>query len=83
MENKLVLENRKILTVDGVVKIKTATETNVELILENEDNLSIVGIDMHITKFDIDSKIAQISGEISSLKFGKAIKGNLLKKVFK
>ena len=83
MENKVVLENRKILTVDGVTKVKTATENNVELVLENEENLIISGSDMHITKFDLASKIAQITGEIVSLKFGKVIKGNLIKKVFK
>ncbi|MBQ7308170.1 MAG: YabP/YqfC family sporulation protein [Clostridia bacterium] len=82
MENKIVLENRKILSVTGVTKVKTATETNVELILE-EDNLVITGNEMHITKFDLDSKIAEVTGEITSMKFGKVVKGNLLKKVFK
>lgn len=82
MESKLSIENRKVLQLSGVIKVNSATETSIDLLLEN-DSIIILGNDLHITKLDLGSSIIQIDGNINSLKFGKATKDSLLKKVFK
>lgn len=82
MENKLIIDNKKKLSVTSVVKVKTATENNIEMILE-DDKISITGSMLHITKLDLNTKVAEIEGEISGLKFFKSGKENIFKKVFK
>lgn len=82
MESKLIIDNKKVLSITSVIKVKTATENNIEIILE-DDKISITGNMLHITRLDLNSKVAEIEGEINGVKFGKSGKENIFKKVFK
>ena len=82
MENKIILEDRKILDISGVTKVKTATEGLVEVLLNN-DMVIIGGNKMNISLLSPEKNLCRIEGEINSVKFGKTSKESLIKKVFK
>lgn len=83
MENKLILIDKKKLTITGIKKVDTATQNLVILALD-DGLINIQGENLHINTLDVNNGNLELDGVICSIKFqGKGLKENLFKKVFK
>ena len=84
-KSNLSLENRKKLTLTGVVEVLNFDEEKISL-TTNNGNLNIKGEGLKMNKLDVQNGDVIIVGTISSMvytgKSAKKDKGNLLKKLF-
>lgn len=76
----LSLTNRTLLKLDGINEIISSSETQTQIKLK-DCIMSISGNNLHITKLDIDSGNAEISGNFTCIKYGNS--GNIFKRIFK
>lgn len=83
MDNKLILINRKNLSLTGIEKVVGISDS--ELLVEVDGvALSIQGSDMEVKKLDVESGVLEIEGLINSMKyFDKKQKVNFIKRIFK
>lgn len=85
-KSNLLLENRKKLTLSGVVEVMSFDEEKIELSTKL-GNLTIKGADLKMNKLDVQNGDVIIAGSIASMVYnGKNIKKNnesLLSKLFK
>lgn len=82
-DNKLILINRSNLTITGIKKVLTVSETNISLLLENT-SMNIFGEKMEVKRLDVESGILEVLGIINTIKYISAKeKTNLFKKIFK
>lgn len=83
MEEKIVLENRKLLTIIGATKV--VSSTNTQAVVEVGDtNVLICGNELEVVKLDLEDKEVEFSGNITSFKYiNKKEKTPLLKRIFK
>lgn len=83
MEEKIVLDNRKLLTIIGATKV--VSSTNTQAIVEVGDtNVLICGNELEVVKLDLEDKEVEFSGNITSFKYiNKKEKTPLLKRIFK
>ncbi|NME82352.1 sporulation protein YabP [Clostridium sp. SM-530-WT-3G] len=85
-KSNLLLENRKKLTLSGVVEVMSFDEEKIELSTKL-GNLTIKGSDLKMNKLDVQNGDVIIAGSIASMVYnGKNIKKNnesLLSKLFK
>lgn len=82
--HKLLCLNRNELSVTGVSKVNSATEKQINLVINNEQ-LIIFGMNLHVNKLDIEQGIVEIVGTVDSIKYSKsnAIKEGFFKRIFK
>ena len=79
----ICLEDRKNLSLVGVTKIISSTNTQAAVEI-GDDTLVITGTDLEITKLSLENKEVSFAGTINSLKFGhKAEKKGFFKRIFK
>ena len=77
------LEDKTKLTIKGATKIVSSTNNQAIISLE-EQNLTITGQNIEITKLNLEEKEVCFSGEINSIKYSaKNSKNNLIKRFFK
>jgi sporulation protein YabP len=76
----ITLVNRQNLKLEGIVEIKSSSDTNLNLKLK-DTTLNINGQDLNIKKLDIESGTLEVDGTIDCIKYGKS--GNVLKRIFK
>lgn len=82
MEN-IYLEDRKKLVIKGASKVVSSTTTQAVIEVENS-NLVVSGLNIEVTKLDLENKEVIFSGEFSSIKYlKKAEKVGLIKRLFK
>lgn len=82
-DSKIVLVNRKNLTITGIKKVIAVSEISLSLLLEGS-SLNVVGEGMEVRKIDVESGILEVEGKINSLKYlAPKEKTNLFKKIFK
>ena len=83
MEEKIVLDNRKLLTIIGATKV--VSSTNTQAVVEVGDtNVLICGNELEVVKLDLEDKEVEFSGNITSFKYiSKKEKTPLLKRIFK
>ncbi len=83
MEEKIVLDNRKLLTIIGATKV--VSSTNTQAVVEVGDtNVLICGNELEVVKLDLEDKEVEFSGNITSFKYiNKKEKTPLLKRIFK
>ncbi len=83
MEEKIVLDNRKLLSILGATKV--VSSTNSQAVVEVGDtNILICGSDLEVVKLDLEAKEVEFSGNITSFKYmSKKEKVSLLKRIFK
>lgn len=85
-KSNLLLENRKKLTLSGVVEVMSFDEEKIELTTKL-GNLIIKGEDLKMNKLDVQNGDVIIAGSISSMIYnGKNVKKNnesLISKLFK
>lgn len=66
MHHNIIMENRKSLTVTGVMDIDSFDEQTVVVFTE-QGELTIKGENLHINKIDVDTGDLALEGEVSSL----------------
>ena len=82
--HNIIMENRRSLTVTGVMDIDSFDEQQV-IVFTDQGELTIKGINLHINKIDVDSGDLLMEGEIDSLSYSEnqPQKGGLLARLFR
>lgn len=82
-DNKVILINQSSLTVTGIKKVLTVSESSISLILYSSA-MTVLGEGMEVKKLDVDSGILEINGKINNIKYlVKKEKIGLIKRIFK
>lgn len=82
-KDKVILINRNNLTVSGIKKVLTVSETNISLLLDSS-TMNIAGEGMEVKKLDVESGILEVEGTINCIKYlGVKEKLGLVKRIFK
>ena len=79
--HKIILENRKNLSLSGIDKVNTITPTELNVQI-NGTSLVVEGEGMEIVKLDVDAGIVEVSGQINALRY-LGEKKSILKRLFK
>lgn len=84
MQHNIIMENRKNLTVTGVMDIDSFDESTVVVFTE-QGELTIKGENLHINKIDVDSGDLMMEGDVDSLAYSdnQPQKGGLFAKLFR
>lgn len=83
LNSKIVLDNRKRATINGVEKALSSNEGCIILKVSGS-NLIIMGSGLHIEKLDVESGVVEIEGGFDSFKFAASAKpGSVFKRIFK
>ena len=83
LNSKIVLDNRKRATINGVEKALSSNEGCIILKVSGS-NLIIMGSGLHIEKLDVESGVVEIEGLVDSFKFAASAKpGSVFKRIFK
>lgn len=83
MEDKVIIDSRKFITIFGATKVisSTLTQAVVEI---NDATMIISGSNMEVVKLNLDDKEVEFSGEIKEVKYShKQEKTSFLKRIFK
>lgn len=80
-DNKIVLENRKKGIFSGIDKVESVNLNQIVLITNNQ-NLVVLGANLHIDKLDVLLGHVEISGTIDCIKYSDK-KQNIFKRIFK
>lgn len=81
--SKLVLENRKELTLTGVNKVLSINENNAYVLI-NGTKLYITGTEINIQKLDVNEGVLVLSGAFNEIKYsGKNVKSPFFKRLFR
>lgn len=77
------IEERKKINIAGATKVISSTTT--QAIVEVSDSTIVIsGVNIEVTKLDLENKEVQFSGEVSGLKYlKKNEKTNVFKRLFK
>lgn len=79
---KIVLTNQNTLSISGVSKVLTSTESEICVIL-NKQNFSVFGQKLTVTKLDVESGILEANGLVTSMKYAvPKQKENFFKRIF-
>ncbi len=84
MHHNVIMENRKNLTITGVMDIDSFDESTVVLFTEMGE-LTIRGTNLHINKIDVDSGDLLMEGEVDSLAYSdnQPQRGGFFSKIFR
>lgn len=81
--SRLVLENRKELTLSGITKVISINENNA-YVLVNGTKLNITGSEINIQKLDVNDGILILNGLFNEIKYsGKNVKTPFFRRFFK
>lgn len=83
-QHNVIMENRRSLTISGVMDIDSFDEQTV-IVFTEQGELTIKGVNLHINKIDVDSGDLLMEGEVDSLSYAdnEPNKGGLLSKLFR
>jgi sporulation protein YabP len=82
-DSKLILVNRKSLTITGIKKVLAVSDSALSLLVDSS-NLTVLGEGMEVKKLDVDSGIIEVEGKINNIKYlTPREKLNLFKRIFK
>ncbi len=79
--NKIMLDNRKKLVLNGVEKVLSSNDDSISLVVSGT-KLYLGGHNLHIEKLDVESGLIEAEGDFESIKFGGTNK-SFLKRLFK
>ena len=84
MQHNLIMENRKTLTITGVMDIDSFDEQTV-IVFTEEGELTVKGENLHINKIDVDTGDLLMEGAIDSISYSDNLpqKGGLFSKLFR
>lgn len=82
----LILENREKLSISGVIDVESFNDESV--VIDTELGVLVVrGMDLHISKLNIDSSELSVEGDIMSCEYsdrdGSRSKGGFFARMFK
>ena len=83
MEDKVIIDSRKLITIFGATKVisSTLTQAVVEI---NDATMIISGSNMEVVKLNLDDKEVEFSGEIKEVKYShKQEKTSFMKRISK
>jgi len=82
--HSIIMENRRQLTITGVVDIDNFDENTV-VVFTDEGELTIKGNNLHINRIDVDSGDLLMEGEVDALYYteNQPRKGGFLTKLFR
>lgn len=80
LNEKITLINRNQLSIEGILEVISSNETEINAKV-HDNNIIILGNNIHIEKLDIINKILECTGEFQNIKYGKS--SNFLKRIFK
>ena len=69
--HNIIIENRKNITISGVMDIDSFDEESVILFTELGE-LTVRGVNLHINKIDVNSGDLSMEGEVESLSYSQA-----------
>lgn len=83
-QHNIIMENRRSLTISGVMDIDRFDE-DVVVVFTEQGELTIQGSNLHINKIDVDSGDLLMEGEVESLSYSdnQPQKGGLLSRLFR
>ena len=83
-QHNIIMENRRALTISGVMDIDSFDEETVILFTE-EGELTIKGQNLHINKIDVNTGDLLMEGEVEALYYSDnpSKKGSFLQKLFR
>lgn len=70
-DHKVILDNRKKMTLTGISKAVSANENMVVLLLPGQ-KMTVSGKGLHLNKLDMEQSIVEIEGDIFSFKYVSA-----------
>ncbi|MCL2034430.1 MAG: sporulation protein YabP [Oscillospiraceae bacterium] len=84
MKHNVIMENRRTLTVTGVMDIDSFDEETVTVFTEHGE-LTIKGRDLHINKIDVDTGDLLMEGDVDSLSYSDNLpqKGGFFSKLLR
>lgn len=83
MDNKVVLNARKNLSILGITKVILANESTLNLEMEN-CAMIVQGENMEVKKLDVQNGNLEVEGIINLIKYiGKKEKTGIFKRIFK
>ncbi len=83
MEDKVIIDSRKLITIFGATKVISSTLTQA-VVEVNDATMIISGSNMEVVKLNLDDKEVEFSGEIKEVKYShKQEKTSFLKRIFK
>ena len=84
MRHNVIMENRRNLTISGVMDIDSFDEETVVLFTEDGE-LTIKGANLHINKIDVETGDLQMEGEVDLLSYSdnQSQKGSLFSRLFR
>lgn len=84
MQHNIIMENRRNLTITGVMDIDSFDEETV-IVFTEQGELTIKGANLHINKIDVDTGDLLMEGEVDSLSYSdnQPQKGGLLSRLFR
>lgn len=84
LPHNIILQNRKLMTVSGVVDVDSFDEQCI-IVFTDIGELTIRGIDLHITKLSIESGELSVEGEIDSIVYSDNVRqsGGFFSRLFK
>ena len=83
-QHNVIMENRKTLTITGVMDIDSFDEESVVVFTE-QGELTIKGANLHINKIDVEAGDLMMEGEVDSLQYSdnQPHRGGLLARLFR
>lgn len=84
MRHNIIMEDRRKLTISGVMDIDSFDEESVVLFTEDGE-LTVRGVNLHINKIDVDTGDLLMEGEVDSLTYSdnQTQKGGLFSRLFR
>lgn len=84
MQHNIIMENRRNLTITGVMDIDSFDEETV-IVFTEQGELTVKGTNLHINKIDVDTGDLLMEGDVDSLNYSdnQPQKGGLLAKLFR
>lgn len=82
--HNVIMENRRSLTITGVMDIDSFDEQQV-IVFTEQGELTIKGVNLHINKIDVDSGDLLMEGEVDSISYSEnqPQKGGFLARLFR
>ena len=68
MEDKVIIDSRKLITIFGATKVISSTLTQA-VVEVNDATMIISGSNMEVVKLNLDDKEVEFSGEIKEVKY--------------
>lgn len=82
-DHKVIIDNRRKITLTGITKALSANATNV-LLQQNQSKILVNGTNLHLSKLDVEQGAVEIEGEINGVKYlNNSSPEGFFKRIFK